>query len=167
MTTGSPFKYWGSVSGLNIEVKFYSAHSTQLLNPWFPATMSCLGVCILPGQSDIRGFCYHEERFQMCHQKKVCSYLQSSHLQDLTICIDYQEQFKTPFPWQVLSLSPQQQHTGSARLTKGSSWCHTIACRGWCCTPVLSELRGTHLTCRGLASMIQKQTCTGGSVENN
>lgn len=76
MTSGSSFEYWGSVSGLCVEVKFYpaakpmdSSHSVLFRSLHFART-----------ETDIRGFCYHEEMFQMHHQKKVCSYLQSSHL---------------------------------------------------------------------------------------
>lgn len=52
MTSGPYFQYWSSIIGFYVQVKFSADHSTQLLSPWFPGTLSCLGVCILPGQRE-------------------------------------------------------------------------------------------------------------------
>lgn len=96
MTSGSSFEYWSSISGLYVEVRFYSAHSIQLLSPWFPARVSCSGVCILPGQRVISEVSVTMKTFQMHHQKKSCSYLHSSHLQDLTTCTKNNSKLLSP-----------------------------------------------------------------------
>lgn len=94
MTPGPYFQYWSSIIDLYVEVKFSADHSTQLLSPWFPGSLSCLGVCILPGQREALEVSVTLKRCFMHPQGKVCSQPLSPQLQDSAAWTDSTEQLK-------------------------------------------------------------------------
>lgn len=153
MTPGPYFEYWSSITGLYVEVKFSSDHSIHLLNPWFPGIVSCLGACILPGQREILEVSATLKKCFKCIARGRCVLSHYPHSSKTQQVVQITENNSNP-------LSPHK----CPALSTIAPAAKLLGCRGWCCS---SELKGTHLTCRGLASMLQEQTCTGGSQENN
>lgn len=88
------------------------------------------------------------QRHVKCITRRRCVLTCNPHASKTNNLCRLQRTIQTPFPSRCLALS---------RAAPRSLVLHT--------RPM--ELKGTHLACRGLASMLQEQTCTGSSVENN